>query len=902
MAGIAEVIMVANDITQATIGITGLTVAVKNASIGFEMAASKFTMLNKTANSIGQGFTAVKNKTTSTFSALGQSINNAANSVGQGFTTIKNKTASTFTAIGQSISKRATTISQGFAGIKSKLTPELMALKGTFGNVAISVGKGFVYAMTELGKASWSAAEQSTASMNIIQIGTGATGEQLKGLMSSYEKVGSQVPDNLSLVATVISDVNKKTGATGPTLEVMAKRIMDLGTLTGVSSSTISTSLTGAMQSWGIGADQGSEMFDKMFYLSQKTGIGVNTLADKLTKFGGPMRELGFDFDTSAALVGQWTKQGLDADMVLKSFTTALGNMSKVGVKDTNQALTIAINKIKQAGTTAQATKLGIEAFGQESGPSMAAAIREGRLELGTMLQEMTNSKDIIDIMAKKTETLGDKFGSLKNEMMIALAPLGKQLMGVVEKAFPAIKKIADLLKGGLERALPYVEVFASVVGSVLLVALDQVANGIDFFIKYIDILGPAVGVVALALGVGLASALWSVAVAGWVAVAPLLPFIAVGIGVAAQVAYWIMVFKNWGAITDWVAEKWTQLKNWIVSNLQAIGGFISSYWFQALIFLIVPLARLPLLFAFYWDQIKDYVLGAFSAMQSGITTAMSGMLLYLTGIWIVIKNTIGGIILLIVDLVMLDFQSLKRDFSSVMDNIMSGLAAIAVGWTIFLQGLNAAKDALIGFMANFDFRTAILAPITSAIEELTLIRERLFEIGGYIMDGLLQGITSAASAIWNTIKSVAESITTGIRNFLGIRSPSRIMMEIGVMTTEGLAVGLEDSQSRVHRASQGVAETVLAPYHPSVYDSGFKSIDALTLPVSGLAPTQASASTTASSTLVPSGSALSFSPTINITMSGDSSTAAQDIAERVKQAIQEVFESASRRQGIVGV
>ncbi|MCR8636185.1 phage tail tape measure protein [Paenibacillus radicis (ex Xue et al. 2023)] len=783
-------------------------------------------------------------------------VNNNLTEINQHFTDVNNhflEVDNSLTEVNHHYNQFIQTTNNAAAST-NKATSKFAQLGESLSKVSQLIGKGLTSAMMAIGTASWDAATQATESMNIIRTSTGATGEQLNGLMESYNKVGSQVPDKLGSVATVIADVSRKTGATGSVLEDMSKKIMDLSSLTKISSATISSSLTGTMQNWGIGAEQGSEMFDKMYFLSQKTGLGVNTLADKMTKFGGPMRQLGFDFDTSAALIGQWTKQGLDADMVLGSYTTALGNMSKVGVKDTQQALNIAMNKIKQAGTTAQANKLSIEAFGESSGPAMAAAIREGRLELGTMLQEMANSNGIIGTTAKDTETLGDKFGSLKNEIMIALAPLGKQLMSIVEKAFPAIEKIAALLKGGLQRALPHIEKFSSVVGSVLLDALNQVSNGIDFFIQNIDVLGPAVGVLALAFGVGLAASLWSVAVAGWAAIAPLLPFIAVGVILAAYITALAYMWKtNMFGIRDQ-----TQIVfNYVQGLFDRFSAYISS---------IMP----------YIQQILSIVWPIIRAMWVN----------ELTILWLIIQSSFTAIW----DTIVWTLTNIYN-FVNIMFTYTTGI------FKAFLQFITG--DFTGAWQTYRDTFIAVWEAIKTYFSEAM---SGFINIGADLINGIITGIRNAFPNLWNSVISVGQGMKDAITGFLRISSPSKVMMEVGFWTTEGLADGLEDGEGRVLGSSQKVANAVKEPYTASLTESAlppFAAQGASLSPTYG-PPTQASP--TASSLAGPSSSALSFSPTINITMNGDSPTAAQDIAERVKQTIQEVFESASRRQGIVGV
>ncbi|TDF92164.1 phage tail tape measure protein [Paenibacillus piri] len=718
--------------------------------------ATTNSLTNNITNSIAQTNNLTKNITNN----INQNLTNITNNLTEVFDMSNTYIKNNFNTINQQVIqfvKVTEAAAKDAADSTNQTTTKFMELGKKLSGVTSAVISGVSSSLIAVGKASWGAAEQAQKSMNIIRSGTGATGAQLEGLMSTYANVGASVPDSLDSVATVIADVHQKTGATGPSLEDMAKKIMDLGSLTGVSSSTMSSSLMGAMQSWSISADQGGQMFDKMFYLSQQTGIGVNSLADKLTKFGGPMRELGFDFDTSAALVGQWTKQGLDADMVLGSFTNALGNMSKVGVKDTNQALTIAINKIKQAGSTADATKLGIEAFGEASGPAMAAAIREGRLELGSLLQEMSsNSAGIIDQTSAATETISDKYGTLKNNISMALAPLGQQLMSIVEKAFPGIEKIVNLLKEGLSSAMPYITSFASVLGDVLLSTLNAVADGIAFFMVHIDVLGPALIGLAVGIFAGLVPSLWAMAVAGWAAITPLLPFIAIGLALAAVIAGIILVVKNWGNIMNWLSSLWKGFLDILPDSVKKFFGIQST---------------------------SNSSTGAASQPQQAVT--------------------------------------------------------------------QSATNSPAATITHSSSRGSFLVPNASA--------------------GSTQPITNSPAVTAAPASSLSSALPPNAAAF-GSAGPAQSSNILG----GNIAMPAATAPTPVpnYTAPPLSAPKSSAPQAPPV-----------ATPAANAA-----------------GSNASFNPVINITMNGDSPTAAQDIADRVKLAIQDVFESASRRQGIARV
>ena len=65
-------------------------------------------------------------------------------------------------------------------------------------------------------------------------------------------------------------------------------------------------------------------------------------------------------------------------------------------------------------------------------------------------------------------------------------------------------------------------------------------------------------------------------------------------------------------------------------------------------------------------------------------------------------------------------------------------------------------------------------------------------------MQGLADGIKNAITAPIRAAKNAATKVSEGIRSKLKIKSPSRVMMEYGEYTTEGLAVGMEDKIPRL--------------------------------------------------------------------------------------------------------
>lgn len=78
--------------------------------------------------------------------------------------------------------------------------------------------------------------------------------------------------------------------------------------------------------------------------------------------------------------------------------------------------------------------------------------------------------------------------------------------------------------------------------------------------------------------------------------------------------------------------------------------------------------------------------------------------------------------------------------------------------------------------------------------------------LGRSIITGLKQGIMGAASQIWNAIRSICQNVWKSVKDFFGIRSPSKEMAWIGQMLDEGLAEGITGHTRGVVRAVDAVA------------------------------------------------------------------------------------------------
>lgn len=94
----------------------------------------------------------------------------------------------------------------------------------------------------------------------------------------------------------------------------------------------------------------------------------------------------------------------------------------------------------------------------------------------------------------------------------------------------------------------------------------------------------------------------------------------------------------------------------------------------------------------------------------------------------------------------------------------------------------------------------------SAIIQAFTGLQAELHAAGQHAMSGLAMGIQAGAGTAITAAQSVATRVATVVRQALDIRSPSRVMMEIGGFVSAGLANGIQAAQQLVENASEALA------------------------------------------------------------------------------------------------
>ena len=207
------------------------------------------------------------------------------------------------------------------------------------------------------------------------------------------------------------------------------------------------------------------------------------------------------------------------------------------------------------------------------------------------------------------------------------------------------------------------------------------------------------------------------------------------------------------------------------------------------------------------WNSIKQFFSDTWESIKQGAIDAWNGLKSWLSETWNNMKqgaiDTWNSVKQFFVDL----WESTKTNTINMWNAIKDG---VATAWENTKNAvINTAKGIVDGAKQAWeDLKTGVNNAIDKVKETFDTIRQiDLLQIGKDIIDGLVNGIRSKIDDVVNAVKDVAGSITGKIKDVLNIHSPSRVMAELGMFTSQGLAEGMLDGARYVDRASSQIAD-----------------------------------------------------------------------------------------------
>lgn len=387
-------------------------------------------------------------------------------------------------------------------------------------------------------------------------------------------------------------------------------------------------------------------------------------------------------------------------------------------------------------------------------------------------------------------------------------APAVQEFAGRVA---PVVQRIFGLIGEKLPSLVPAVAGFATVFAGLsaaagpisgLLGPLMQVFNilrmGITLGPALMSIVGVLGGPVTLAIA-GLAAAAvglyaaWQTNFLGirdivssvWNAVQPVIQAI-------------VQHFQRFATeIAPLAAQAWQNISAVISTVVSTIASIVSTVLTSIAGFLSRHADEIRQIIAGAWQMITGVVKAAVSVIEGVIKLVLAVIAGDWAAAWDALKGIVSGV-----------WDGIKTVIAGALD-ILKGVITIALEeiqriWERIWGGLRDAAGRLLD-----GAKEAVSAGIEKIKQLFTGASEWLVEAGKDIVRGLVNGITSMIDWAKQRAGELVSGVVSSVKSALGIRSPSRVMAEIGENAAQGLAQGMQAGAGQVALVASELAARI---------------------------------------------------------------------------------------------
>ena len=257
-------------------------------------------------------------------------------------------------------------------------------------------------------------------------------------------------------------------------------------------------------------------------------------------------------------------------------------------------------------------------------------------------------------------------------------------------------------------------------------------------------------------------------------------------------------------SIKQTISDKFTESKEKVLEIMQNIKTDLQEKWESIKIFLQETIENILRNITEKTESIKQTISNKFTETKDKVFEIMQNIKADLQAKWESIKTDIQEKATNIVTTIRTKFEEFKN---AIQEKMQAAYAKIQEIWATvrsFFNGISLTEigrkiiNTLITGFANMAGNLRSKASDLFNNVKSFFNGVSLYDIGRKIIQGLINGIGSMASALWAKATSLASGIGRKIKDALKVKSPSRVTMEIGEYTGEGLIEGLDHTVAKV--------------------------------------------------------------------------------------------------------
>lgn len=361
-----------------------------------------------------------------------------------------------------------------------------------------------IVALTTASQAAWS---QMDEGYDTVVTKTGATGTALEGLQKSMDNVFKDLPTSAQDAGIAVGEVNTRFGVTGKELEKLSTLFIEFAQINETDLNNAIGTTDKILTQWNIDASDTEKVLGLITAKAQETGISVDTLMSSVQTNGATFKEMGLNLQQSITLLGEFEKNGVNADIAIAGLKKAVKNYTDEGMS-MDEALGTTIESIKSAKSETEALSIAQEIFGTKGAAEMTKAIREGRFSVDDLSASLNGYSDTVTATFEGTKDPIDDAKTAWNGVVTEVGKLGgsigevlyPMLVSLAQKIEEITQHFNSLDEGQKETIIKIAAIVAAI--GPLLIGFGSVSKGISSIIGLVStVKGLGIGAKIASLG-----------------------------------------------------------------------------------------------------------------------------------------------------------------------------------------------------------------------------------------------------------------------------------------------------------------------------------------------------------------------------------------------------------------